>query len=116
MSDQLVTLLPGVTVDTDGDAILITPPDHLWQEAVFTVFVWSANFGGGSVFIQVSPNGSQWFTARSRNDNRALFTASDHMVIWLRAPYVRARLTGSTTPSAVWAQVVLVGNASRPAT
>jgi len=98
-----IVLLNAVTIDTVGDSFKIPVPEAQRGDALYSVFVGSTNFGGGTLHVEVSPNDdeSTWFIARSRNDNRAIFTAAGHMVLHLQSKWVRGRLFDSTTPAAL---------------
>ena len=101
-------LLDGVTVDTTGDWFDVPRfgGRGLWHNT-FSVYVWSADFGGGSVYIEVSPDGdgTNAFTARRVDETQAIFTLSDVQTVRLRGFKVRARLAGATTPSALTAML-----------
>jgi hypothetical protein len=96
-------LLDGVVADTTGAAFEL-PMYNRTKHPNFGVFVWSTDFGGGTVTLQVSPDGVNWFTARTPADAQITTLVSDHFIAALRGAYVRAKLTGATAPAAlsVW--------------
>lgn len=98
-----IVLLNVVTVDTVGDSFKIPVPEAQRGGALYSAFVGSTDFGGGILHVEVSPydDESAWFIARSRNDNRAIFTVAGHLVLHLQAKWVRGRLFGSTNPAAL---------------
>lgn len=96
-------LLDGVTADTDGSAFEIPQRAGrgLWHN-LFSLYVWSSDFGGGTVTLQVSPdNGVNWFTARTVDEGQATTTISDVLTVRLRGSRVRAKLSGATSPDPV---------------
>ena len=94
-------LLDGVTVDTDGGSIPCTLIRGGQVDPIHTVCCYSTDFGGGTVYVQWSPDGTNWFTMRRVDENQAIFTVSDVYNVRARGGLVRARLTGSAAPAAL---------------
>ena len=95
-------LLDGVTADVDGATFDVPSGGSKFRHPLFSFFVYSTAFGGGTVLIQLSPDGTNWFTARALgSDAQMAFTEADYMVGAIRAPYVRATLSGATAPAAL---------------
>jgi len=65
------------------------------RQVIAAVFCWATNFQGGTVTIQISPDGTNWFTARRVNEQQSQFTVSDVHMVHLRGRYIRAELTGT---------------------
>jgi len=81
-------LLEGVTADGSGDAV------HLHEKTESTIFCWGT-FGSGTVTVEMSPDGSEWF---SHSD--LTFTAKGITNIVLpKDCYVRGTLSGATAPN-----------------
>ena len=102
----LVTLLDGITADEDGASFALVVPGTGRHNALYSAYVRSTDFGGGTVTIQVSSDGTNWFTARTRNDNQAIFTVADHMVLQIQSANVRARLVGAVGPAALTVELI----------
>lgn len=94
-----VWLLNGVEADTDGTGQHpISGPMSLW--------IWSTDFGGGTVNIEASPDGGTTWIALTIDGSPAAFTADALRVIaGLNGGQLRATLTGSTNPDPVYAKV-----------
>ena len=91
-----VYLLDAVTVDTVG-----TPVAGIGGGKVIQVS--SVDFGGGSVTIEGRlDTGLEW-TVLTYGGNPAVFTTNVILKLdfWAATMYLRATLSGSTTPSAV---------------
>ena len=105
-----ITLLSAVTVDTTSSTFTLPLKTHTAgsDQHHYSVFVSSSDFGSGTVTIELSVDGgSNWFTARSPSDAQASFTQSDHLIIETpRSGLLRARLNGSTSPSALTVQIL----------
>lgn len=97
-----VSLLTNISVDTVGDAFELPRPGNIHANHQMAVYVWATSFGSGTVRLEVSPDGTNWFTARTLGDSQATFTTGDMVVAHLRgARYVRGRLDGSSGASGV---------------
>ena len=57
---------------------------------LFTLFVFGT-FGGATVTLQISPNGTDWFTVSGVS-----ITSASAINVEFRAPYVRAVVSGGT--------------------
>lgn len=66
--------------------------------------IYAASFGGGTVTVEASPNGTLWMTlTQIPGTSPATFTANT-MTVCYPVPqgyYIRARLSGATSPSNV---------------
>jgi len=95
-------LLDAVTSNTTGTAAEI----HNMQQ-LHSVFCYAVgdDFGGGNVSLQVSPDGTNWFTARTDTGAQATWTQSDVLTIFLQGHQMRAVLASATSPGAVTVQV-----------
>jgi len=90
-------LLDAVIVDTTGTGIV-----H--QGGAFTIQIQSSSFGGGTVKIQGSLDGTNYVSLPTAPDNSTLaeYTANTMVRgILNQSTYIRAVLTGSTTPAAL---------------
>lgn len=100
----------GVTTNVNGSDFRIQVPERMRGDAIYSVFVWNStdDFDSGTVTIQVSPDGTNYFTARDVNANLATFTQSGHMNLILNADVVRAMTTGiaGLPPPAIFATVI----------
>jgi len=104
-TDPGYKLLDGVTADGSGTAVAIPDGGHRYKDKLFGFYVWSTNFGGGTVTIQISLDNTNWFPARTQADSQLNFTVSDHLVGVMRGIWVRATLAGATAPAAVNARM-----------
>lgn len=99
-------LLDGVTADTTGSSNEVRRRGQGHLDFTYAFYVWSSDFGAGTVTLQVSPDNINWFTARRQNESQAITTVSDVMMVKVRAGYVRAKLTGATAPAALTAMLI----------
>lgn len=90
--------MPGLKLMDANTLDAFTGPVHnvadYGSEPLRAVFVFSSDFNTGTLIIEISPDNAEWFPARTRNDNQAKFTVSDHMFIVVPAPFLRARFEG----------------------
>ena len=88
-------LLDAVVVNTAGatQTNKLIGGGHV--DPTHTVCCYPADFDGGTVTIQWSPDGTNWFTMRRVDENQAVFTVSDVYNVRARGGLVRARLTGA---------------------
>lgn len=89
-------LLNNVSADTTGSGIKADGGSK-------TLSVWATSFGGGTVTIQASPDGTTWITLTLSGGDSATFTANAVRLIDRigQGMQIRATLTGSTAPSGV---------------
>lgn len=68
------------------------------RDCTYSAYVWATNFGGGTVRIEVTPDGgASWFGARRvTTENQADFTVSDMQMIYLKGTHARAVVNGGT--------------------
>ena len=98
------TLLNAVDADTVGTAYTMPKDDVLGPMGVGFkgFFIWGDDFGSGTVTVEVSHDGTNWFTLREFGSGSQISTTvSDHYAAVVRAPYIRGRLNGATNPSNV---------------
>lgn len=96
-----LVLLDEVDVDTVGDAVAVDGGEH-------TVVVWGANFGGGTVTIELSPDdGTTWITLQDWSLTNVDFTANEARMIGAlgQGLKLRAVLSGSAGASDVSAKI-----------
>lgn len=84
-----------------GPAFEVPHPGDMFRDKLHAAYCWATGFGGGTVQVEVSPDGTNWFIARAPDIGQAKFTAADHYLVTLRAKYVRGVLTGATAASGV---------------
>lgn len=89
-SGDVVTLLAGVTVDTNGAAVSI-------KGGRYRFFAYSSAFGGGTAKLQWTPDGINWFDF----GDGMTFTVSGSKENFLPGGQYRGVLTGSTAASAL---------------
>ena len=99
MARSLTMLLTNVSANVDGDDVKLPDYGGPLNDGIYSIFCWATSFGGGTVTIQVSPDGVTWFTARSVNENQVTFTQGDVKTAYLKGVFVRARLTGASGAS-----------------
>lgn len=101
-------LLSNISVDTVGAAFEAPKGGgRQLRDSYVSVYCWATSFGGGTVTVEVSPDGgTSWFVMRRWNENQAIFTISDVYTCFTRGGHVRARLTGSAGASGVNVMVV----------
>lgn len=89
-------LLNAVTEDTNGTPVSADGGSK-------TLVVWSTDFGGGTVTVQVSPDAGTTWIPLAQSGVALAFTANGaHIIDRLgQGLLVRAVLSGSTTPDAV---------------
>lgn len=64
----------------------------------FTTLYAKGTWGGGTIKVQISPDGSNWFDVTDAN-----LTADGFANIQVKAPYMRVDLSGATSPDLnVW--------------
>ena len=84
----------------------VEPPasyQALHGDSVYHVYVATTDIGAASVTIQVSPDGTNWFTARRTDENQATFTVADVHTLRVRAKLMRASISGTATaPITAW--------------
>jgi hypothetical protein len=97
------TLLNSVSADTTGQGIC-------GNKKKLVAYVWATNFGGGTVTIECSPDqGTTWFTCKHlADDGDATFTSNGYVDLQPVGSdaWIRAVLSGSTSPSNVNARVL----------
>lgn len=105
-----IVLLNGVTSDFVGTPVSIATGEGRGHDALWGVYVYSTDFGGGTVTIQVSPDGVNWFIALSINDNQAVFVGSPggggYLLLNIIGLEVRAKLENSASAAAVTVKLV----------
>jgi hypothetical protein len=91
----MARLLNNVSVDTDG---IPQPGDGGSKQ----ISIWGADYGGGSVTIQTSPDLITWITLKY-GGNPAVFTSNISLKLDKigQGFYIRATLTGSSGASGV---------------
>ena len=96
-------LLDDVSADATGTGVCGNQPRHV-------VYAWASDWGGGTVTFQCSPDdGTTWFDCKHAADNdTASFTANGCIEIQPlgHGAQVRAVLSGSTSPSGVYAKML----------
>jgi len=99
-----VTLLDNLSADGAGPTFRLPLKTHRPSafEHFYTFVCYATNFGGGRVRVEVSlDGGSNWFTARTLNDNQLIWDVSDYMYAPIKAELIRGTLTGSVGASGV---------------
>ncbi len=82
-------LLDAVTVDVDGPSVPVKP-FHARKYDIYTFYA-KGTFGGGTVQLQISLDETTWYDVPN-----AVFTAKGVLNVQFRAPFVRAKLSGSS--------------------
>jgi len=77
----------------NGDSYELLTGGRMPKENIRTVYCWGT-FGGATVTVEVSPDGSNWFSVTGLS-----FTSADAINMEVRARYVRGVVTGGTSPS-----------------
>lgn len=60
----------------------------------------SGNFGGGKLYVDISPDGTTYFPYDE--DNSCLTATGYIMIPYLKAASIRVRLKGSSNPNLTW--------------
>lgn len=101
-------LLDAVDANTTGESVRVPNYGGRWRSHEYSCYVYGDSLGGGTVTLQVSPDGpgvsdanSNWFTARRSDENQAIFTVFDVQTVIMRAAKMRAKLEGAVGPSNV---------------
>jgi len=87
-------LLSAAAEDTTGSTNELAMPGRGELSHFFTLFVWGT-FGGTTVKLQISPNGSEWFDVTDAD----AITVKTVLNVQFRAAYVRAITSGGAAAS-----------------
>lgn len=82
-----------MTSDGSSEAVLIPGPFNDLSSKLRTIYAWGT-FGGGTLTVEVSPNGTVWFPLTS-----PVFVAKGMSNIELKALKIKFTLAGATGPS-----------------
>ena len=74
----------------NGTAVPIRGWGNRELSHLYTLFVWG-EFGGGTVTLEISPDGTNWFEVSD-----VALTAAGCINVEFRAPHVRAVVSGGT--------------------
>lgn len=77
----------------NGTTFKVARGTNLWRSQLVSMFLWGV-LDGATVTIQISPDGTNWFTAKQADGTDASFGAIGHEMIYVRAPWVRAVASG----------------------